>query len=211
MPMKLQLAFDFLQVPEIIRLVGQVADLIDLVEIGTPVIIRDGIQAVRQLRAAFPELALLADLKIMDGGEYEASLAFEAGADWATVLALADELTIAQAVKAARSYQAKIMVDMIGVADIGRKAAAVEALGASCVCVHTAIDVQHTGRNPLQELREIKGVLRKACAAVAGGVDACTIAEVSREQPDIVIVGGGITRQADPRAAALAIRRRMKP
>jgi 3-keto-L-gulonate-6-phosphate decarboxylase len=40
--MKLQLAFDFLQVPEIIRLVGQVADLVDLVEIGTPVIIRDG-------------------------------------------------------------------------------------------------------------------------------------------------------------------------
>lgn len=209
--MKLQLAFDFLQVPEIIRLVGQVADLIDLVELGTPVIIRDGIQAVRRLRAAFPELALLADLKIMDGGEYEASLAFEAGADWTTVLALADEVTIAQAVKAARSFKAKIMVDMIGVTDIAGRATAMEALGADCVCVHTAIDVQHTGRNPLQELREIKGVLASAWAAVAGGVDARTIAEVSREQPDIVIVGGGITRQADPRAAAFELRRRMKP
>jgi 3-hexulose-6-phosphate synthase len=209
--MKLQLAFDFLQVPEIIRLLGQVEDLVDLVEIGTPVIIRDGLRAVRRLKAAFPELSLVADLKIMDGGEYEASLAFEAGADWATVLALADEVTIAQAVKAARAYKGKIMVDMIGVADIGGRAAAVEALGASCVCVHTAIDVQHTGRNPLRELREIKGVLRSACAAVAGGVDARTIAEVSREQPDIVIVGGGITRQADPRAAALELRRRMNP
>ena len=209
--MKLQLAFDFLQVPEIIRLVGQVADLVDVVEIGTPVIIRDGIQAVRQLKAAFPSLGVLADLKIMDGGEYEASLAFEAGADWATVLALADQLTIAQAVKAARSYKAKIMVDMIGVADIAGRAAAVEALGADCVCVHTAIDVQHTGRNPLEELRAIKGVLTGAASAVAGGVDLATIAEVARERPDIVIVGGGITRQADPRAAAVELRRRMKP
>ncbi len=208
--MKLQLAFDFLQVPEIIRLVGQVADLVDLVEIGTPVIIRDGVQAVRRLRAAFPEMALVADLKIMDGGEYEASLAFEAGADWVTALGLADQVTIAQAVKAARACGAKVMVDMIGVAEVGQRAAAVEALGASCVCVHTAIDVQHTGRNPLQELREIKGVLRSAGTAVAGGIDARTIAEVSRQQPDIVIVGGGITRQADPRAAAQDLRRRMK-
>jgi 3-hexulose-6-phosphate synthase len=164
---------------------------------------------VRRLKAAFPEMALVADLKIMDGGEYEASLAFEAGADYATVLALADNATIAQAVKAASSYKAKIMVDMIGVQDIRRRAAAVEALGASCVCVHTAIDVQHTGRNPLEELRAIKGVLHSACTAVAGGVDARTIAEVARERPDIMIVGGGITRQADPRAAALELRRRM--
>jgi 3-hexulose-6-phosphate synthase len=209
--MKLQLAFDFLQVPEILRLLGQVQDLVDLVEIGTPVIIRDGLQAVRRLKQAFPELVLVADLKIMDGGEYEASLAFEAGADWVTVLALADEVTIGQAVKAARSYKASVMADMIGVTDIARKAATVEELGAGCVCVHTAIDVQHTGRNPLRELREIKSLLRNACVAVAGGVDARTIAEVSREEPDIVIVGGGITRQADPRAAALAIRQRMNP
>jgi 3-hexulose-6-phosphate synthase len=208
--MKLQLAFDFLQVPEIIRLVAQVADLVDLVEIGTPVIIRDGVEAVRRLRAAFPGLALVADLKIMDGGEYEASLAFEAGADWVTVLALADQVTIAQAVQAARSYNAKIMVDMIGVVDIAGRAKAMEALGADCVCVHTAIDVQHTGRNPLQELRAIKCALTRAWAAVAGGVDQRTIAEVSRELPEIVIVGGGITRQPDPRAAAQAIRRGMK-
>jgi 3-hexulose-6-phosphate synthase len=208
--MKLQLAFDFLQVPEMIRLAGQVGDLVDLVEIGTPVIIRDGVQAVRRLRAAFPEMALVADLKIMDGGEYESSLAFEAGADWVTALALADEVTIAQAVKAASSYRARIMVDMIGVSDIAQRAAAMEALGAAGVCVHTAIDVQHTGRNPLQELRTIKGVLRSACAAVAGGIDAGTIAEVSRERPDIVIVGGGITRQPDPRAAAQELRRRME-
>jgi 3-hexulose-6-phosphate synthase len=208
---KLQLAFDFLQVPEIIRLVGQVEGLVDLVEVGTPVIIRDGVQAVRRLKDAFPKMPLVADLKIMDGGDYEASLAFEAGADWVTVLALADELTIAQAVKAARSYDRNVMVDMIGVAGAGPRAAAVEALGAACVCVHTAIDVQHTGRSPLQELREIKGVLRTALTAVAGGIDARTAAEVSREQPDILIVGGGITRQADPRAAAQELRRRMAP
>jgi 3-hexulose-6-phosphate synthase len=208
--MKLQLAFDFLQVPEIIRLVGQVGDLIDLVEIGTPVIIRDGLEAVRRLKAAFPAMALVADLKIVDGGEYEASLAFEAGADYATVLALAHEATIAQAVKAARSYRAKIMVDMLGVADVRARALRVEALGADCVCVHTAIDAQQAGASPLRELRELKGALCSAGTAVAGGIDARSIAEAAGEQPDIVIVGGGITRQPDPRAAAQEIRRWIK-
>jgi len=198
---KLQLAFDFLQVAEIIRLGGQVADLIDQVEIGTPVIIRDGVEAVRRLKAAFPGMPLVADLKIMDGGEYEASLAFEAGADWVTVLALADQVTIAQALKAARSYDGRIMVDMIGVTDIAGRAAAVEALGADCVCVHTAIDVQMTGGDPFDILRQVSEAV-EIPVACAGGVNSEPAAQAIAHGASVVIVGGAIIKSSDANKAA---------
>jgi len=52
---------------------------------------------VREFKARFPGLQVFADTKIMDAGEYEASSAFAAGADYATVLAEAQALGYAEA------------------------------------------------------------------------------------------------------------------
>ena len=43
-------------------------------------------EPVRRIKERFPCLEVLCDTKIMDAGAYEARLAFEAGADYVTVL-----------------------------------------------------------------------------------------------------------------------------
>lgn len=62
---------------------------------------------------------MLADLKIMDAGEHEASLAFAAGADIVTVLGLSADSTVSGAVAAARAAGGGrlVMADMIGGAE----------------------------------------------------------------------------------------------
>ena len=150
-----QLAVDFLEMDRAEALLSRVQGLIDIVEVGTPVILRDGVGAVRRLHAAFPDLRILADLKIADGGRYEAGLAFEAGATLVTVLATAADETIAAAVQAAGENAGEVMVDLIGLSDtksvlgagrsLARRAVEVEGLGARWVCVHTAVDVQARG------------------------------------------------------------------
>jgi 3-hexulose-6-phosphate synthase len=57
--------------------------------------------AAHHLRQAFPDITLLADFKIMDTGEEEASIAFEAGCDIFTVLSVTQDSTIQGAVTAA--------------------------------------------------------------------------------------------------------------
>jgi len=146
--MKLQLSLDLVTLPEAIQVLNQVADLIDIAEIGTPFIIRDGVRSIRELRRAFPTLALLADLKIMDAGEHEAALAFEAGADIVTVLGVAHDATSRGALTAASHYGRQVMVDMIGVRNLAERAAEIDCLGAHYVCVHTAFDQQRTGEDP---------------------------------------------------------------
>ena len=100
--MELQLALDFISIEDSIELLKEVGDSIDIVEIGTPFIVKDGMRAVREVRRAFPDLKILADLKIMDAGKEETACAVEAGADIVTVLGASNDTTIRVSAEAAR-------------------------------------------------------------------------------------------------------------
>ncbi|MFB5937261.1 orotidine 5'-phosphate decarboxylase / HUMPS family protein, partial [Peribacillus frigoritolerans] len=96
--MELQLALDLVNIQEGIELVKQVEEYVDIVEIGTPVVINEGLRAVKEMKEAFPSLKVLADLKIMDAAGYEVMKASEAGADIITILGAAEDMSIKGAV-----------------------------------------------------------------------------------------------------------------
>ncbi|MBN8436427.1 3-hexulose-6-phosphate synthase, partial [Priestia flexa] len=200
--MELQLALDLVNIPEAIELVKQVEEHIDIVEIGTPVVINEGLHAVKAVKEAFPNLKVLADLKIMDAAGYEVMKASEAGADIITILGAAEDMSIKGAVEEAKKQGKKILVDMIAVKDLAGRAKEVDAMGVDYICVHTGYDLQAVGKNSFEDLQTIKGVVKNAKTAIAGGIKLNTLPEVIKVQPDLVIVGGGITGQADIKAAA---------
>ena len=77
--MKLQIALDDITLEDALVLVGKVRDYIDIIEIGTPFVYEYGMQAVRTMKEHFPDKEVLADMKIMDAGFYEAEEALKAG------------------------------------------------------------------------------------------------------------------------------------
>ena len=117
--------------------------------------------------------------------------------------------TIRVSAEAAHKAGKKIMVDMIDVPDVEARAAEIDKLGVDYICVHTAFDVQSTGLNPLEELQKVNRVVKNARSAVAGGIKLATIEGIAAEKPAILIVGGGITGQADKRATALEMKKIM--
>ncbi|PAE61432.1 3-hexulose-6-phosphate synthase, partial [Bacillus licheniformis] len=127
--MELQLALDLVNIPEAIEVVKEVEEYIDIVEIGTPVVINEGLRAVKEMKAAFPNLKVLADLKIMDAAGYEVMKASEAGADIITILGAAEDMSIKGAVEEAKAQGNKILVDMIGIKDIKSRAKELDELG----------------------------------------------------------------------------------
>lgn len=205
--MELQLALDLVNIPEAKKLVKEVAEYIDIIEIGTPVVINEGLRAVKEIKEEFPSLKVLADLKIMDAGGYEVMKAAEAGADIITVLGATDDSTIRGAVEEAKKQGKKILVDMINVKNIEERAIEIDALGVDYICVHTGYDLQAVGQSPFEELRIIKRVVKHAKTAVAGGIKLSTLPEVIQAKPDLIIVGGGITGQEDKKAVAAEMRR----
>ncbi|WP_042225359.1 3-hexulose-6-phosphate synthase [Oceanobacillus manasiensis] len=204
--MKLQLALDLVNIPEAIELVSEVQDSIDIVEIGTPIINKFGHEAVRKIKEAYPSLTVLADVKIMDAAGYEVEQASNAGADIVTILGAAEDSSIRGAVEAAKEAGKEILVDMIAVKDIETRAKELDHLGADYICVHTGYDLQAEGKDSFEDLRTIKGVVKNAKTAIAGGIKLETLPEVVKAQPDLVIVGGGITSKEDKKATAAEIK-----
>lgn len=166
--MELQLALDLVNIPEAKQVVAEVAEFIDIVEIGTPVVINEGLHAVKAIKEEFPHLRVLADLKIMDAGGYEVMKASEAGADIITVLGVSDDSTIKGAVAEAFKQGKQVMVDMINVKDIEGRAREIDAFGVDYICVHSGYDHQAEGKNSFEELAAIKRVVKHAKTAVAG-------------------------------------------
>ncbi|MCB7070718.1 3-hexulose-6-phosphate synthase [Caldibacillus sp. 210928-DFI.2.22] len=200
--MELQLALDLVDIPEAIEIVKEVEEYIDIVEIGTPVVKIWGLEAVKQMKEAFPNLRVLADLKTMDAAAYEVMKASEAGADIVTVLAAAEDLTIKGAVDEAKKQGKQVLVDMIAVKNLEERAKEIDAMGVDYICVHTGYDLQAVGKNSFEDLKKIKAVVKNAKTAIAGGIKLETLPEAIKAQPDLVIVGGGIAGQKDKKAVA---------
>ncbi|KHF40174.1 3-hexulose-6-phosphate synthase [Halalkalibacter okhensis] len=208
--MKLQLALDLVNIPEAIELINEVQDFVDVVEIGTPVVINEGLKAVKEVKEAFPQLTVLADLKIMDAAGYEVMKASEAGADIITILGAAEDESIKGAVLEAKKHGKQILVDMIAVKDKKARAIELDELGVDYICVHTGYDLQAVGQNSFEDLRTIKSVVKNAKTAIAGGIKLESLPEVIKAQPDLIIVGGGITGKENKKSAAEQMQKLIK-
>ena len=180
--MKLQVAIDLLTVEDALELAGKVAEYVDIIELGTPLIKAEGLSAITAIKEAHPDKLVFADMKTMDAGELEADIAFKAGADLVTVLGSADDSTIAGAVKASRAKE-------------------VRALGAKFVEMHAGLDEQAKPGFDLNGLLRA-GEESQVPFSVAGGVNVSTIAAVQAAGADVAVAGGAIYGASDPALAA---------
>ncbi|MHC4984609.1 MAG: orotidine 5'-phosphate decarboxylase / HUMPS family protein [Planctomycetota bacterium] len=204
---KLQVALDFVELSRAMGVAeAAVAGGADILEAGTPLIKSEGLDAVRQLRAKFPDVAIVADLKTMDAGRIEAEAAGKAGASVMTVLGAAGETTIRECVEAGRHYNVDVAVDLLGLADPVAFAKAAAELGVAWLDVHCAIDAQMTGADPLELLKAVRAAT-DLTVAVAGGINSETAAAAAEAGADVIIVGGAITKDVDPAKATKAIRK----
>lgn len=181
----------------------------DWVEAGTPLIKSEGLNAVRELKRAFPNARVVADMKVMDTGAFEVEIAAKAGADLVTVLGVSDDGTIADAVRGGEKYGCEIVVDLLGVADPIERARSVAQLGVTLVCWHVGIDMQMTGRTPFDTLAELVRA-SPVPVAVAGGLTSESIADAVRAGALVLIVGGAITKSPDITGATRTLRRAME-
>ena len=86
---------------------------VDWIEIGTPLIKSEGMDAIRKMRKAFPDRTILAHMKTIDVGAIEVEMAAKAGADVVIVLGSADDSTVLDALRSAHKYGVRLMGDLI--------------------------------------------------------------------------------------------------
>ena len=171
-----QLSLDLIELEEALR----TADLalragVDWLEAGTPLILAEGTRGVRELRTRYPDVPIVADLKIMDGGALEAELMAKAGATMVVVMGQAHEETIELVVKAGRDTGVKVMGDNMAMPDPIAGARRLEDLGCDYIVHHIGYDFRNLRRQrglpaptPLDQLREIVAAVNIPVQAVGG-------------------------------------------
>lgn len=223
--MLLQLALDTPHADTVRRLLDRTAGDVDIIELGTPLLIRYGVDIIAGIRRDHPDKKILADLKIADAGAVEAALAFDAGADIVTVLGTAHPATIREAGERAKRSGGRVMADLITVREVDEAVSLARRLdrsGLDYLCLHTAFDARRQGgtggqggpdgpggpddsARTLESIGRVRAVVERAGLAVAGGLDPALIEQLIPHGPDIVVVGGYITGNPDPDRAVQAV------
>lgn len=205
----LQVALDLLNADRALAIANEaVKGGADWLEAGTPLIKSEGMDVVRELRNQFPGKIIVADMKTMDTGALETEMAAKAGADVICLLGASDDTTIADAVKSARKYGVRIMVDLIGVTDTVKQVRILEKLGIDYLCIHVGIDEQMQGKKP-QKLLSSLVKTTTVPIAVAGGLNSETVADMIKLGASIIIVGGAITKAKNVTEATKTIKKAM--
>ncbi len=201
--MQLQLAIDRV---ESLAIVSQVADLVDILEVGTPLLKRLGLAAIATVRELAPGLPIIADTKTVDAGLTEADMVFGCGASMLTVLSCAAIQTHAAAAAAAAAarHGGAVIIDFINhIEGLERLAGDMSRLPANLV-IHSPTDLRLAGGQPALDyvdLRRRVGAL--GCAVgIAGGIGPGNLGAVLDADPDVIVVGSAITESPDPRGAA---------
>jgi 3-hexulose-6-phosphate synthase len=197
----LQIALDFINIENAIRIVNEVKDLNDsiIIEIGTPLLKATGIEGIRKIRQLAKDKIILADTKTADAGDVEVEIAKLGGADIMTVLGIMDNATILSAIKKAKEIGMLVQADLINVTNTYDRALELKNLGIDIIGLHVGLDVQKSRGISITDLKdEIRKVANLGLViSVAGGLNRDRIKELIDLPINIFVVGSAITRSKD--------------
>jgi 3-hexulose-6-phosphate synthase/6-phospho-3-hexuloisomerase len=166
-----QISIDVTTLEEALALAhGSVRAGVDWLEVGTPLLLAEGLHAVRAFRQEFPEVPIVADLKTMDGAGLEAEMMFKAGANMVVVMGQAHNASIIEQVKMAKKYGGKVMCDVMLCPDKPGRARQAQEMGVDYIIVHTGFDERNMvpDLSPLHDLPAVLAAVDIPVQAVGG-------------------------------------------
>lgn len=194
--MKVQIALDASDLTKALKVAEQVAPYCDILELGSLLLLRNGIPCIENFRSLFPDKQLLADIKLADHGRDSVTLLAKAGINIITVLAGTHKVVVTSACKTAAEHRVKIMLDLLDAASQGQSAMDAESLGASSVLFHRPYE--EDGSFSLEEQWDMVRGNTKLPIFVTGKINRSNINQVLALKPAGIIIGHTIIESANP-------------
>jgi 3-hexulose-6-phosphate synthase/6-phospho-3-hexuloisomerase len=204
MPILIQIALDFPTIDQAIacaRLGLQAG--VDILEVGTPLIVAQGVNTIGQLKRAFPEFPVLADYKTMDSGGKNTHLTHAQGGQYMTVCGNAPDETVRAAVTASRETGVKVVVDLIGCKNVPARAAECESWGVDMIYLHYGADQRRAdaSRDSTQWLDDTLRAVKIPVGVGTFGVEDGVIA--ASRGAALVAIGHPVISRDDPLTALI--------
>lgn len=203
----LQIALDNSALDEALRTIKEAGPIVDIVEAGTILCLAEGMQAVKCLRALYPDKVLVADTKCADAGGTVAKNCKDAGADWMTVICSATIATM----KAATKEIDELQVELYGDWTFEQAQEWLDA-GIDQAVYHQSRDALLAGETwGEKDLNKVKKLVDMGFrVSVTGGLELDTLKLFAGVDVYTFIAGRGITAQTDPAQAATDFQNEIK-
>ena len=140
-PPIVQIALDYATIEEALAMakIGVEAG-VDWLEIGTPLIICQGLAPIGQMVRAFPDFPVLADYKTMDSGGKNVERTKAQGGHIMTVCANAPDETVKSAIASGKELEILVVADTIGVKDQAARSRQCAEWGVDMIYLHYGAD-----------------------------------------------------------------------
>lgn len=203
----LQVALDHSDLASALADVVKVGDVVDILEVGTILCLQAGEEAIRCIRALYPDKTIVADTKCADAGGTVAKNCTEAGADWMTVICCATIPTMQAAAKEVKEVQ----VELYGDWTFEQAQAWLDA-GISQAIYHQSRDALLAGETwGERDLNKVGKLIEMGFkVSVTGGLDVDTLKLFKDLDVYTFIAGRGITAASNPAQAATAFKAEIK-
>ncbi len=185
---KLQLALDTTSIETAMQIAEELREYWDILEIGTALLMQEGLDSAAIFREKFPHATIFVDTKIIDSGKLLAESACRAGADIISVVSAASNRTVSDCAAAAHAMGSRVLLDHLSVdwvdADLIRKAD----LGIDIVGLHIPKDRQGSKEFHGDVINAIKDLVDSEIC-IAGGITPQAIRKLKGVSIDIFVVG----------------------
>lgn len=206
---KLQIALDTYDLPAALEPLQKSAQHIDVIEVGTILCLSEGMHAVRAIKSLFPEKTVLADVRIAEAGSIISKMAFDAGADWVSVVSGAAPSSFEVVLVEAQARKKDMQIELSD-GWTWEKAKKWADLGVGQVIFKRSRDLEAQGQLTWGErnfdtIRQLHEMGFKV--TVTGGIKPADIALFKDVPVYIFIAGRAIVKAENPAAAALDFKR----
>ena len=188
---------------------------VDWLEAGTPLILGEGLHAVKALHERFPDHPVVADLKTMDGAYLETEMMAKAGASFVVVMGVAHPASIKAAIQAGKDFNCKIMGDIMAAPDKPACAKMMQDLGVDYIIHHVGFDERR--EIPMSPLDELAAVVKAVSIPVqaVGGLSIEEAISMPQHGAPLVVIGAPLVidkdafKASDSQAALEAVLRKV--
>ena len=201
-PPYLQVALDLVDMNKVSSVLSELPENDHLIiEAGTPLIKKFGLEIIPEIRKFRPNAFIIADMKILDTGNLEARMAADASADAVVISGLAPTSTLEKAIAEAKKTGIYSVIDMLNVPDPVKVIKGLK-VKPDIVELHRAIDAEDTAHawGNIPALRKAAG--GRLLVATAGGIRVDVVKDAVKAGADIIVVGRAITASKDIHTAA---------
>jgi 3-hexulose-6-phosphate synthase len=199
--MKLQIAFDALDLDKCLDIAKSVEIYADSFEIRSSLLLKHGVVVIEQFRSTFPNKEIFVETQIISHAHDIVPMCIKAGADWVSVMAGTTQEMIHGVSTLASLKKKSVTLDLLDASSIGQAAMDAKRLGIDALLYHNIYDNQDEASFAMEEWDDLRGNTNLPIY-ITSNIDRNNINFIISLEPDVIVIGKTITKTADPVAEA---------